>query len=285
MSQCDGPAQLLLVDVVGGDGQLAGVVEQVVEQDLRRQHRQERQEQRRAGGAEHVAEVARRPHQHVLDGVGEDPAALGDAVGEHVEVLLQQDDVGGVLGDVGAGVDRDADVGGVQGERVVDAVAEERRPPPPLRRWARTMRAFCSGLTRAKTVVPAIARRRARRRRGRRGRRRSSAAPPASPRSRQTLAATAALSPVTTLTRDAERGQPAQRRGGVGLGRVEEDQEAARAAGPCSSAAVRRRVPRRGPGGDGDHAVAGGELGSSACAGRRRARRRSGPGRSPGRPW
>ena len=44
MSQCEGRAQLLLVDVVGRDRQLAGVVEQVVEQDLGRQHRQERQE-------------------------------------------------------------------------------------------------------------------------------------------------------------------------------------------------------------------------------------------------
>ena len=36
MSQCDGRAQLLGVDAVGGDGELAGVVEQVVQQDLRR---------------------------------------------------------------------------------------------------------------------------------------------------------------------------------------------------------------------------------------------------------
>ena len=51
---------------------------------------------------------------------------FGDAVGEYVEVLLEQDDVGGVLGDVGGRVDRNADVGRVQGEGVVDAVAEER---------------------------------------------------------------------------------------------------------------------------------------------------------------
>ena len=70
--------------------------------------------------------------------------------------LLQQDDVGGVLGDVGARVDRDADVGGVQRERVVDAVAEE-GDPAPLCRCARTMRALCSGLTRAKTVVAVMA--------------------------------------------------------------------------------------------------------------------------------
>ena len=41
--------ELLLVDVVGRDRHLAGVVEQVVEQDLRREHRQEAQEQRGAG--------------------------------------------------------------------------------------------------------------------------------------------------------------------------------------------------------------------------------------------
>ena len=157
MSQCDGRAQLLVVDVVGGDGELAGVVEQVVEQDLRGQHRQERQEQRRAGGAEHVAEVAGRAHQHVLHGVGEDAPPFHDAVGEHAEVLVQQDHVGGVLGDVGGGVDRDADVGGVQRKRVVDPVAEERDPAAaePLRR-ARC--GTCApGLTRAKTVVRAIA--------------------------------------------------------------------------------------------------------------------------------
>jgi hypothetical protein len=61
MSPVRGPVQLLLVDLVGGDRELAGVVEQVVEQDLRGQHRQERQErqeQRGAGRREHVAEVA-----------------------------------------------------------------------------------------------------------------------------------------------------------------------------------------------------------------------------------
>jgi hypothetical protein len=48
-----------------------------------------------------------------------------DALGEHSEVLLEEHDVGGVLGHVGGGVDRDADVGMVQGDRVVHAVAEE----------------------------------------------------------------------------------------------------------------------------------------------------------------
>ena len=125
VSQCAGPLELLLVDVVGRDRHLAGVVEQVVEQDLRRQHRQEGQEQRGAAGAEHVPEVRRGPHQHVLDRVGEDAPALDDPVGEDAEVLVEQDDVGGVLGHVGRRLDRDPDVGVVQRDGVVDAVAEE----------------------------------------------------------------------------------------------------------------------------------------------------------------
>ena len=120
-----GPRQHLLVDVVGGDRHLASVVEQVVEQDLRREHRQELQERRRGRGAEHVPEVRRRRHQHVLDRVREDATPLDHAVGEHAEILVEQDDVGGVLGDVGARVDRDADVGVVQRDRVVHAVAHE----------------------------------------------------------------------------------------------------------------------------------------------------------------
>ena len=48
-----------------------------------------------------------------------------DAVGEDAEVLVEQDDVGGILGHVGGRVDRDADVGGVQRDGVVDAVAQE----------------------------------------------------------------------------------------------------------------------------------------------------------------
>jgi hypothetical protein len=73
--------ELLGIGAVGGDGQLAGVIDQVVEQVQRRQHRQERQEERGARSAEHVPEVAGRPHEHVLHGVGEYPPTLHDPVG------------------------------------------------------------------------------------------------------------------------------------------------------------------------------------------------------------
>ena len=54
MSQCDGPAQLLGVDLVGRDGELAGVVEEVVQQDLGGQHRQKRQDGSEAPAAENM---------------------------------------------------------------------------------------------------------------------------------------------------------------------------------------------------------------------------------------
>ena len=57
------PGRCLGVDPIGGDHQLAGVVEQVIEEDLRRQHGQDRQENGRAGRTEHVAEVRGRGHQ------------------------------------------------------------------------------------------------------------------------------------------------------------------------------------------------------------------------------
>ena len=111
--------------MIGRDGELTGVVEKVVQQQLRGEQRQERQQDGGGAGAQDVPEVARRSHEHVLDRVGEDPTPLGDAVGHHVQALLQQDHIGGGTGDVRRGVDREAHVGLVQRQRVVDAVTEK----------------------------------------------------------------------------------------------------------------------------------------------------------------
>ena len=148
--------QLLGIDAVAGDGELAGVVEQVVQQDLPGKHREEGQHDGRDRCAEHVPEVARGSHQHVLDGVREDAATLRDTVCEHAEVFVEEEDIGGVLGDIRRGVDRDSDVGLVQGERVVDAVAEEADGTSGVAQQ-RMSRAFCSGETRAKIVAVAAA--------------------------------------------------------------------------------------------------------------------------------
>src|SRR5207249_6058082 len=111
-----------VVDNVGGDRDLGQIVQEVVQQDLGRQHRQERQEEERAGHAEHVAEVRAGPHQQVLHHVAEGPAALENSGVQDVQVAFEQDDVGCVLGHVDGGRDGHADVRGVEGGRVVDAI-------------------------------------------------------------------------------------------------------------------------------------------------------------------
>gem|GEM_PF-4339728 len=73
----------LLVDGVGRYGGLTEVVEQVVGEDLDGSHREERHEHARPEHAEHVAEVARCTHAHVLDDVREDLAPLQHALVEH----------------------------------------------------------------------------------------------------------------------------------------------------------------------------------------------------------
>ena len=244
MSHPAGARQDLGVDAVGGDGELSDVVDQVVQQDLRRQHRQERQEQRRARGAEHVPEVRRRRHQHVLQGVREDAPPFHDAVGEDAEVLVEQHDVGGVLGHVGGGLDGDADVRGVQRDRVVDAVAEERDVGAAAARElddpGLLIRADPGEHRRAREW-----RRRARRRRGA-----SSSAPvrtpsTSTPMSRQTLAATVPLSPVMTFTAMPELVELGDRRAGVGLGPVDEREEAGQAQVVLVARGRRRGEPGR----------------------------------------
>ena len=119
---------------------------------------------------------------------------------------------------------------------------------PPVCRWIRTMRALCSGLTRANTVVAGDRRGQLRRRRAR-----SRSAPVSAPPTRQTevaadLRGDGGVVAGDDLHRDAEAGQPAQRRRRrrtwAGRGRR---------AGParrrsCSSSAVSRGQPggRRG---------------------------------------
>ena len=228
------PGQLFLVDVVGRDSELAGVVQQVVEQDLRRQHRKELQERGATAALNMLPKLRRRAHQHVLDRVGEDSPALDDAVGEHAEVVLEEQDVGGVFGDVGGGVDGDPDIGMVQRQRVVDSVAQE-RDGLPAARWTRMIRAFCSGVTRAKMVVA-------------RSRPASSASSRASMSVPVSVPPTPCRGPADTfgddgvvagddLDRDTEIGEARQRPSGRSLRRVEEDEEA----GEVEVVFVRRR--------------------------------------------
>ncbi len=111
------------VHVVAGNGHRREVGQEVVEQDLFGKQRQEGQEERGAGHAEHVAEVGAGGREDIFERIGKGRAALFDALPQYIQILLQQHKVGGFFGHIHGAIDRDAHIGGVQGRRVVDAVA------------------------------------------------------------------------------------------------------------------------------------------------------------------
>lgn len=86
--------------------------------------RQEGQRQRSDRHADHVAEIGAGGDGDVFQRVGEGLAPLLDAGAHHVEIVLQQHEIGRLLGDVDRLIDRDADIGSVQRGSIVDAVAE-----------------------------------------------------------------------------------------------------------------------------------------------------------------
>src|ERR1019366_3142141 len=117
--------QPLRVHLVGGNGGLREVIQQVIGQHLNWEHREERQERAGSHDAEHFAEVRAGGHLDVFDDVAEHAPAFQHALLQHQQAVFQEDDVGGFLGDVHGAVDRDAHIGGFQGRSVVDAVAHE----------------------------------------------------------------------------------------------------------------------------------------------------------------
>ncbi len=92
---------------------------------MQRRQRQKRQRQRGQRHRQHVAEVGARPHAHILHDVGVGAPALRDAVGERAEIGRKHDDVGRLTRHVRSAIDRNPDIGHVNGRGVVDAVAEE----------------------------------------------------------------------------------------------------------------------------------------------------------------
>ena len=101
------------IDVVRRNRDLREVVEKVVQQNLRRKHREERQEYRGDRHAEHVAEVRARAHQQVLHHVARSPAAFENPAVQHFETRLAENDVRCLARDVGRGHHGNADVGRV----------------------------------------------------------------------------------------------------------------------------------------------------------------------------
>ena len=152
MSHRRGTAEILGVDVVGRDGGLREIVEQVVGEHLDRRHRQERQEDAGAEHAEHVAEVGARAHLDIFGDVAEDLAPLDHAFPSTSRLFSSKMMSADSLAMSTARIHGDADVGGLQGRAVVDAIAQE-SDDVPLAMKASITRAFCAGETLAKTAV------------------------------------------------------------------------------------------------------------------------------------
>ena len=93
--------------------------------------------QQRVGGADHADRQDQRRRERRLDheqlrhaaDVLEDPAPLGDARRDRLEVVLHEHDVGHAAGDLGARAERHRQPGGLHRGDVVDAVADHRGVP------------------------------------------------------------------------------------------------------------------------------------------------------------
>ena len=116
--------QQLIVHVVHRDRNFRKIIEKIVEQDLNWQHRQERQDERGARHREHVSEIRTGAHHDIFHDIAEGAAAFAHAAFDNLQVMVEQNNIRGVLCDVHGAVDRDADIGGVKRGRIVDAVAE-----------------------------------------------------------------------------------------------------------------------------------------------------------------
>ncbi len=117
--------QHFLIDVIEWNGDLGHVVQQVLNQQVHRQHRQKRDERTGHQHREHIAEVRTGRHFDVLEHIGEGPAPFQHALLQHHQAFLQQDDVSRFLGDIHGTVHRDADICRTQRRGIVDAVAHK----------------------------------------------------------------------------------------------------------------------------------------------------------------
>ena len=119
-----GLRQVFRIDMVQRQGNFRHVVEQVVEQNLQRQHGQKGQEKCRGRHAEHVAKVGTGGHHDVLHDVAKGAPPLQNALVQHHQVALQKDHVGGLLGHIHRPLHRNAHICSVQRGRIVDAIAQ-----------------------------------------------------------------------------------------------------------------------------------------------------------------
>ena len=101
---------LLIVDVIKRNRHLGDIVQQVLNQQVQRQHRQERQEGTGHQHAEDIAEVGAGGHFDVLEHVGEGAAAFDNPLLQYHQAFFQQNDIRRLAGDIHRPVNGNANI-------------------------------------------------------------------------------------------------------------------------------------------------------------------------------
>ena len=117
--------QQFLVDVIEWNPHLGNIVEQVLYQQMQRQHWQKRKERARHDNGEDVAEVLTGGHLDVLEHVNEGSTPFDHAFIQYHQAIFQQINVGGFLGIIDGGAYGNPDVGCSQGGGIIDAIAKK----------------------------------------------------------------------------------------------------------------------------------------------------------------
>ena len=112
----------LLVHIVPGDRGAGDIINQVQQQQLQRSHRQERQKSTGSQHGKHVAEVGGSRQFDVFDHVGISLPPFDHTVIDNVQILFQQHDIRGFLGDIHRGINRNPDIRNGHRGCVVDPV-------------------------------------------------------------------------------------------------------------------------------------------------------------------
>ena len=111
--------------MVEGNAGLGEVIEQIVQQNLYRQHRQKWQKDTGAKHAEHVAKGRTSAHLDVFSHIAKGSPSLQYPSTQHLQIFCQQNNIGGFLGNVHRRIHRQAQIRFPQGGGVIDAITHK----------------------------------------------------------------------------------------------------------------------------------------------------------------
>ena len=110
---------------IPGKKNLRDVVEKILHEELDGPHRQEWKDHAGYEHAENVPEIRAEGDFDIFKDVARSGAALVDAREQGLEVLFHHDDLGGLAGEIGAGIGNNAHIGLAQGVGVIRTIAKK----------------------------------------------------------------------------------------------------------------------------------------------------------------